>query len=155
AAAQSGRVDQHDVGGAERSGAGELAYSRRWWILAVLCLSLVIIVTDNSILNVALPTFVRKLGASTSELQWIVDAYTLAFAGMLLTSGSLGDRFGRRLALFTGLAVFAIGSILASQASNPAQLIACRAIMGLGASAIMPSTLSILTNVFPDKERGR
>src|SRR3954447_2125895 len=82
------------------------AYRRRWWAPAVLCLSLVLVVVDNTILNVALPTIARDLGAQTSGLQWIVDAYVLVFAGLLLTAGSLGDRFGRRRALTGGLMVF-------------------------------------------------
>src|SRR5437016_12467035 len=95
------------------------AFQRRWWILGVLCLSLLIIVVDNSILNVALPTLARPesqggLNATTSQLQWMVDAYTLVFAGLLLTAGSLGDRFGRRGALQVGLGVFGLGSLLSA-----------------------------------------
>jgi EmrB/QacA subfamily drug resistance transporter len=131
------------------------AYERRWWILAVLCVSLFVIVLDNSILNVALPTLVRDLDASNSQLQWIVDAYTLVFAGLLLTAGSLGDRFGRRGALQFGFALFGIGSALSALASSPNQLIATRAFMGMGGAFIMPATLSIITNVFPAKERGK
>ena len=86
-------------------------YARRWWALAVLCMSLFVIVLDNTILNVALPALVRDVNASTSQLQWIVDGYTLVFAGLLLTTGSLGDRFGRKGALGTGLVVFCAGWI--------------------------------------------
>jgi EmrB/QacA subfamily drug resistance transporter len=131
------------------------AYDRRWWILAVLCLSLFIIVLDNSILNVALPTIVRDLDATNSQLQWMVDAYTLVFAGLLLTAGALGDRFGRRGALQVGFVIFGLGSVLSALASTPNQLIAARAFMGIGAAFIMPATLSIITNVFPPQERGR
>src|SRR2546429_2041322 len=130
-------------------------FERRWWILGVLCLSLIIIVLDNTILNVALPTLVRKLSASESQLQWMVDSYTLLFAGLLLTMGNLGDKFGRRTTLGTGLAIFAVGSALSSFAGSPSQLIATRAVMGVGAALIMPSTLSILTDVFPPEERAR
>lgn len=130
-------------------------YERRWWILGVLCLSLLIIVMDNTILNVALPTLVRKLKASESQLQWMVDAYTLLFAGLLLTMGNLGDKFGRRTTLAAGLGVFAVGSALSSFAGSPSQLIATRSLMGVGAALIMPATLSILTNVFPPEERAR
>ena len=130
-------------------------YQRRWWILAVLCLSLLIIVIDNSILNVALPTLVDALHASTSELQWIVDAYTLVFAGMLLAAGSLSDRYGRKKALFVGMTIFGTGSLASSVAGTAGHLIATRAFMGFGAAFIMPATLSILTNVFPPRERGR
>jgi EmrB/QacA subfamily drug resistance transporter len=133
----------------------EEVHERRWLVLGVLCLSLVIIVLDNNILNVALPTLVRDLGATTAQLQWIVDAYTLVFAGMLLAAGSLGDRFGRKRALFSGMAIFALGSILASLSGSATRLILTRGVMGLGAALIMPSTLSILTNVFPPHERGR
>ena len=133
----------------------ELVYRRRWWILGVLCLSLMIITLDNTILNVALPTLVRELHATDSQLQWIVDSYTLVFAGLLLTAGSLGDRFGRKGALQFGLAVFAIGSAISALAVDPNQLIVTRAIMGVGGAFIMPATLSILTNVFPAEERGR
>jgi MFS family permease len=98
---------------------------------------------------------VRDLGATTAQLQWIVDAYTLVFAGMLLAAGSLGDRFGRKRALFSGMAIFALGSILASLSGSATRLILTRGVMGLGAALIMPSTLSILTNVFPPHERGR
>ena len=133
----------------------ELVYRRRWWILAVLCLSLVVITLDNTILNVALPTLVRDLDASNSQLQWMVDSYTLVFAGLLLTAGSLGDRFGRKGALQIGLTVFAVGSALSALAQDPNQLIATRALMGVGGAFIMPATLSILTNVFPAEERGR
>jgi EmrB/QacA subfamily drug resistance transporter len=129
---------------------------RRWWTLAVLCLSLLVIVVDNTIVNVALPTLVRQLHATTTQLQWVVDAYTLALAGLLLTLGSLGDRLGRHRTLAGGLVVFGIGSILAASSANAGQLIACRALMGIGAAAVMPATLSILTNVFRDpSERAR
>ena len=139
---------------------GDKVHQRRWWILAVLCLSLLIIVVDNSILNVALPTLARPesqggLDATTSQLQWMVDAYTLVFAGLLLTAGSLGDRFGRRGALQVGLSVFGLGSLLSAMASSPSQLIASRALMGIGGAFIMPGTLSLITNVFEGKERGR
>jgi EmrB/QacA subfamily drug resistance transporter len=130
-------------------------YERRWWILGVLCLSLLVIGLDNTILNVALPTLVRDLGASTSQLQWIVDAYTLVFAGLLLTAGSLSDRYGRRTALAVGLVIFGVGSLASAFAGSASTLIFTRALMGVGGAFIMPSTLSILTNVFPAEERGR
>jgi EmrB/QacA subfamily drug resistance transporter len=124
---------------------------RRWVVLGVMCLSLLLIVMDNTIVNVALPTLQRELGASTSQLQWVVDAYILVFAGLLLTMGSLGDRFGRRGALAIGLAVMGIGSIASSFADSANHLIATRALMGVGAALIMPATLSIITNVFTDR----
>jgi EmrB/QacA subfamily drug resistance transporter len=130
-------------------------YERRWWILGVLCLSLLVIGLDNTILNVALPTLVRDLNATDSQLQWIVDAYVLVFAGLLLTAGSLSDRFGRRSALGLGLLIFGAGSVASAFATSANMLIGTRALMGVGGAFIMPSTLSILTNVFPPSERGR
>jgi EmrB/QacA subfamily drug resistance transporter len=128
----------------------------RWAALAVLCLSLTVIGIDNTILNVALPTLVRELGATGSQLQWTVDAYVLVFAGLLLTMGALADRFGRRLVLQVGLAVFAAGSLGAALAGTTTLLIVFRAVMGVGAAMIMPSTLSIISNVFTEpRERAR
>ena len=107
------------------------AEERRWWILAVLCFSLLVIVLDNTILNVAIPTIVRDLDATNSQLQWMVDAYTLVFAGLLLTGGSLGDRFGRRGALQFGFVVFGLGSLASAIASTSAeQLIATPCVHG-------------------------
>jgi EmrB/QacA subfamily drug resistance transporter len=131
------------------------AYERRWLILAVLCFSLLVIVLDNTILNVAIPTIVRDLDATNSQLQWMVDSYTLVFAGLLLTAGALGDRFGRRGALQFGLVVFGIGSLASAFAGSANQLIATRAFMGIGGAFIMPATLSIITNTFPPAERGK
>ena len=133
----------------------EHAYSRRWLILAVLCFSLLVIVLDNSILNVAIPTIVRDLGVTQSQIQWIIDSYTLVFAGLLLTAGSLGDRFGRRGALQIGLILFGLGSLGATFVATANGLIGIRAFMGIGGAAIMPATLSIITNVFPGHERGK
>ena len=131
-------------------------HERRWWALAVLCITLLIITLDNTILNVAIPALVRDLNATTSELQWIVDGYTLVFAGLLLTMGSVGDRFGRKGALMVGLAIFGTGSVLSGLAQNATQLIFTRASMGVGAALIMPATLSLLTNIFRDpRERAR
>jgi EmrB/QacA subfamily drug resistance transporter len=119
----------------------------------VLCLSLLIVVIDNTILNTALPTLARVLHAGTSSLQWISDAYTLCFAALLIPAGALGDRYGRRLSLAGGLAVFALGSTAAAFASGTGMLIGARVVMGLGAAFVMPATLSILNAVFPPKER--
>jgi EmrB/QacA subfamily drug resistance transporter len=128
---------------------------RRWWTLAVLCLSLLVIGLDNTILNVALPTIQRDLDASASQLQWIVDVYMLVFAGVLLTAGSLGDRFGRKRALSFGLLVFGLGSVGSALAGSAGMLIAMRGLMGIGGAFIMPSTLSILSATFPAHERGK
>jgi EmrB/QacA subfamily drug resistance transporter len=121
---------------------------RRWWVLAVLCLSVLLVVVDNTIVNVALPTISRHLSASTQALQWVVDAYTLAFAGLLLVGGNLGDRLGRRRVLQAGLALFAVFSVAAALSKNTGELIAARAAMGAAASLVYPATLAILNNVF-------
>ncbi|MGA9162145.1 MAG: MFS transporter [Actinomycetota bacterium] len=123
---------------------------RRWRILAVLCVSLFVIVMDNTIVNVALPTLARELEAGTSSLQWIVDAYTLVFAGLLLAAGGLGDRFGRKGALLAGLLIFGGFSATGAFASSTGQLIAARALMGVGAAFIFPTTLAIVVNVFTE-----
>jgi EmrB/QacA subfamily drug resistance transporter len=139
----------------------EVVYRRRWLTLLVLCVSLIVITLDNTILNVAIPTLAHSerqggLGATASQLQWIVDAYTLVFAGLLLTAGSLGDRFGRYRFLALGLSIFGIGSALSAFAPSANALIATRSLMGIGAAFIMPSTLSIITNVFTvPAERGK
>lgn len=132
------------------------AYRRRWLTLIVVCLSLMVIGLDNTILNVALPTLGRDLHASTSGLQWIVDIYVLVFAGLLLTAGSMTDRFGRYKGLAFGLALFGVGSLASALSGSAGMLIGTRAFMGIGAAFIMPATLSIITNVFPDPlERGK
>jgi EmrB/QacA subfamily drug resistance transporter len=123
---------------------------RRWWILAVLCLSVLLAVVDNTIVNVALPTMSRTLAASTQDLQWIVDAYTLVFAGLLIVGGNLGDRLGRRRILQTGLALFALTSVAAALSRTTGELIASRAAMGVAAALIYPATLALLMNVFTD-----
>src|SRR4051812_15893225 len=125
-------------------------HDRRWWTLAVLAISLLVITVDGTVVNTALPTLARDLDASASQLQWIVDAYTLVFAGLLLVAGSLGDRFGRQRALAGGLVVFAAGSLAAALSGSASELIASRSLMGAGAALIMPATLSILTDVFQD-----
>ncbi|MBP9115205.1 MAG: MFS transporter [Acidimicrobiia bacterium] len=132
-----------------------VGHPKRNAILAVMCLSLVVIVLDNSILNVAIPTISDKLKTKDTDLIWIIDAYTIIFAGLLLTCGTIGDKFGRRLALQTGLFIFGTASFLSSFAQNPMQLTIGRAVMGIGGALIMPATLSIITNVFPPKERGK
>ncbi|GAB2628080.1 MFS transporter [Paractinoplanes abujensis] len=126
---------------------------RRWLILGVLCLSLLVVVVDNMVLNIAIPSLIRDLGASTAHIQWIIDAYILVFAGLLLTAGSLSDRHGRRRGLVIGLIVFGSASVLATLCQTPEQLIAVRGLMGVGAAFLMPGTLSILTTVFAEDER--
>ncbi len=127
---------------------------RRWATLAVLCVTLLLISLDNTVLNVALPSIVRGIGASSSQLQWIVDAYAVVFAGLLLSLGALGDRVGRKPVFVAGLVVFGGGSAFAAWAGTPDRLTLARAVMGVGAACLMPCTLSILTNVFTS-ERDR
>src|SRR5580765_315792 len=128
-------------------------HARRWWTLAVLCLSLLIVFVGNSSLNVAIPTLSRELHATESQLQWVVAVYSLVFAGLLFSTGAAGDRFGRKGALQFGLVLFLVGASFASLSTAMWQLIACRAVMGAAGAFIMPSTLSIIINVFPPHER--
>ncbi|MEV6589372.1 MFS transporter [Streptomyces acidicola] len=135
----------------------EAVHRRRWAILGVLMLSLLIVVLDNSILNVAIKTISTPaptgLGATQSELEWAINAYTLVFAGLLFSAGLLGDRLGRKKVLLAGLVVFGVGSALAAQSGSPAELIAFRAVMALGAAFVMPATLAVLMNVFERDEQ--
>ncbi|MFC7330724.1 MFS transporter [Marinactinospora rubrisoli] len=133
-------------------------HPRRWVILGVLVISLLVAVLDNTILNVALRVISdpgEGLGASQSQLAWAINSYTLVFASLLFTWGVVGDRLGRKRILMTGLAIFGIGSLASAYAQSPDQLILARALMGFGGAAIMPQTLSIITNVFDPAERGR
>src|SRR3954453_17551764 len=133
----------------------DLKHANRWKTLAVLALSLVIIGLDNTILNVALPTLQGEFDASSSTLQWMVDSYLLGLAGLLLGFGTLGVRFGRKLAVQSGPALFGLASLGALFADSAGQVILIRALMGVGAALIMPATLSIIANVFPAEERGK
>jgi EmrB/QacA subfamily drug resistance transporter len=131
-------------------------YRLRWVALIFLAFSLLVIALDNTVLNLALPSIARDLGASSSELQWIVDAYILVFAGLLLTMGTISDRLGRKRVLQAGLVVFGLFSLGAALSQNTGTLIAMRALMGIGGASIMPATLSILTATFRDpKERAQ
>ncbi|MEV6371507.1 DHA2 family efflux MFS transporter permease subunit [Micromonospora musae] len=133
-------------------------HPRRWAILGVLVISLLVVVLDNTILNVALRTLadpVHGLGASQGQLEWAINSYTLVFAGLLFTFGVLGDRAGRKRFLLIGLVVFGLSSLASAYAQSPGQLVAARALMGIGGAAIMPATLSIISNVFDPRERGR
>src|SRR5919201_1527736 len=155
------RRDQGEAGGAALLGSGrEMALAGRerprGLILLALCLAALIINIDVTIVNVALPSLVRELGATTTQLQWIVDAYTLVFAALILAAGSLSDRLGRKGVLLAGLAVVGVGGMAGSFAQTPGQLIAARALMGVGAAGIFPSTLSLIANIFTErKERAR
>jgi EmrB/QacA subfamily drug resistance transporter len=129
--------------------------AQRNLVLAAMCVALATVVSAVSSLNVALPDIARDLHATQTQLQWIIDAYAVVFAGLLLLAGALGDRIGRRRVLLAGLAIFAVAAVAGALASSPGALIAARAVMGLGAAAIMPATLSIITTVFPEAERDR
>ncbi|MFF7988506.1 MFS transporter [Kitasatospora xanthocidica] len=135
----------------------EAIHRRRWAILCTLVLALLVVVLDNSILNVAMKTIATPapvgLGATQSDLEWSINSYTLVFAGLLFTSGLLGDRFGRKLALLAGMVVFGIASLLSSMAGSPGELIGFRALMGVGAALAMPATLAIIMNVFEREEQ--
>src|SRR5579871_1281882 len=135
------------------AGLTDRQFEQRWWSLAVLCLSLLIVFVGNSSLNVTIPTLSRELHATESQLQWVVASYSLVFAGLLFSTGALGDKYGRKGALQLGLLLFLVGAGLASLSTEMWELIGCRAIMGAAAALIMPSTLSIIVNIFPPQER--
>ena len=128
-------------------------YRMRWWTLAVVSVTVLLATIDETILNVAIPSLQRDLGASASSLLWIVNSYMLVFSGLLLTMGGVGDRFGRARMLRYGLTVFALSSLGAALAQSPAQLIGARAIMGMVGAMMMPATLAVIVNVFEEKEK--
>ncbi|HEX3622190.1 MAG TPA: MFS transporter [Acidimicrobiales bacterium] len=132
-----------------------LIYRRRWILLGIMCLSLVMVVMSVAGLNVALPSMQRSLDASASELQWIVDSYALVFAALLLFAGALGDRFGRKRALMVGLVVFGTGSVISGIGTGSGQIIVGRVITGIGAAFVMPATLSLISTIFPPEERAK
>src|SRR5690349_652970 len=129
--------------------------AKRWWALVAIVLSILTVGFDSTILNVALPTLATSINASTDQLQWIVDAYVLVFAGLLLPMGAFGDRYGRKRLLLIGLALFGSASILAVFAGDAGQLIAARAVMGIGAAILTPVTIAILPVLFEPEERGK
>ena len=124
-------------------------------VLLTMCFALAMAMLDNTVVNVALPTLTRELGAGISDLQWIVDGYVLAFASLLLTGGILGDRYGRKRMFLSGLAIFTASSLACGLSASSEQLIAFRALQGVGAALLMPGTLSILTVTFPPHERAK
>lgn len=128
-------------------------YQRRWFLLGIMCLSLVMVVMAVSGLNVAIPSIQQSLGATATDLQWIIDSYAIIFAGLLLTAGAIGDRFGRKRALQGGLLLFGLGSLLGTVVDSVGMVITARAVMGIGAAFIMPATLSIISAVFAPAER--
>jgi MFS family permease len=127
-------------------------YRMRWWTLSVVSVTVLLATIDETILNVAIPSLQRDLGASATSLLWLVNSYMLVFGGLLLTMGGVGDRFGRARMLRYGLAVFAFSSLGAALTQSPGQLISARAIMGMGGAMMMPATLAIIVNVFKEKE---
>ncbi len=129
--------------------------NRRWWALAAMCFALFMIMLDNTVVNVALPSIQRSLHASTSTLEWTVNAYTLSFAVLLVTGGRLGDLFGRRMIFLAGVIIFALSSAAIGFSPSDTWLVAWRAVQGMGAALMMPATLSIITNAFPPHERGK
>ena len=129
--------------------------NRRWWALGAMCFALFMIMLDNTVVNVALPSIQRNLNASTSSLEWTVNAYTLSFAVLLVTGGRLGDLFGRRRIFLAGVVVFASASAAIGFSPNDTWLVAWRAVQGVGPALMMPATLSIITNAFPPQERGK
>src|SRR6266540_4575539 len=129
--------------------------NRKWWTLGAMCFALFMVMLDNTVVNVALPSIQRDLHAQISALEWVINGYTLTFAVLIATGGRLGDIFGRRLMFMTGVIIFAITSATAGIAQDPTMLIASRAIQGIGAALMMPATLSIITHTFPAAERGR
>ena len=134
-------------------GTGAPRDPRRWWVLGAMCFALFMAMLDNTVVNVAIPTIRKDLNASLSHIQWIVDAYTLAFASLMLTGGALGDIFGRKKAFVGGLAVFSAGSVVAALAPTSGWLIAGRTLTGIGAALLMPGTLAIITATFDEAER--
>ena len=130
-------------------------HSRRWFLLGVMCLSLVLVVMSVSGLVTASPSMQEELNASAGQIQWIIDAYAVVFAGTLLTAGALGDRFGRKRALLAGLVVFGAGALVAGIGTSATQVIVGRGVMGVGAALVMPATLSIITAIFAPEERSR
>lgn len=128
-------------------------HAKRWFLLGIMCLSLVMVVMAVSGLNVAIPTLQESLDATATDLQWIVDSYAIIFAGLLLTAGAIGDRFGRKRALQGGLVLFGLGSLLGTFADSVGLVIGARVVMGVGAAFIMPATLSLISAVFPPEER--
>jgi EmrB/QacA subfamily drug resistance transporter len=129
--------------------------NRKWWTLGAMCFALFMVMLDNTVVNVALPSIQREIGAQLSALEWVINGYTLTFAVLIATGGRLGDIFGRRLMFLTGVIIFAVTSATAGFAQDPAMLIGSRAIQGIGAALMMPATLSIITHAFPAAERGK
>lgn len=144
----TGTSEQQQTTAPGAAAAADRVHARRWWILPVLCLSVMLVAMDNTIVNVALPTLNRRLHASTSDLQWIVDVYTVFFAGLLLVCGNVGDRVGRKRTLQGGLVLFVLASLGAARSTSVAELVVARAAMGLAVAFVYPATLALLASVF-------
>ena len=129
--------------------------NRKWWTLGAMCFALFMIMLDNTVVNVALPSIQRDLGASISGLEWTINGYTLSFAVLLATGGRLGDIFGRRRMFLAGVVIFALSSATAGFAPDATSLVVSRVVQGVGAALMMPATLSIITDAFPANERGK
>lgn len=129
------------------------SHPQRWLILGVICLAQLTVLLDNTVLNVAIPSLTRELDASTADVQWMINAYSLVQSGLLLTAGSSADRYGRKKMLIAGLALFGIGSLVAGLAQSSAQLIAARAGMGIGGALLMTTTLAVVVQIFDETER--
>src|SRR5688500_4922554 len=129
--------------------------NRRWWALAAMCFALFMVMLDNTVMNVALPSIQREFDASIAALEWTINGYTLAFAVLLATGGRLGDIFGRRRAFLVGVVIFALSSALGGLAPTDTALVIARVAQGVGAAFMMPATLSIITHAFPAEERGK
>src|SRR3712207_5739612 len=130
-------------------------HNRKWWTLGAMCFALFMVMLDNTVTNVALPSIQRTFDASLSSLEWTINAYTLSFAVLLVTGGRLGDIFGRRRVFLIGVVIFAAASATIGFAPTEHWLVASRALQGVGAALMMPATLSIITNAFPPRERGK
>ncbi|MGW0549120.1 MFS transporter [Streptomyces altiplanensis] len=139
----------------EQTPHSDQGHPRRWLILGVICLAQLVVILDNTILNVAVPTLTRDLGASAADVQWIINSYALVQSGLLLTAGGAADRYGRKKMLLTGLVLFGLGSLAAGIAQTTGQLIAARAGMGVGAALLLTTTLAVALQVFPEPERVR
>ncbi|WNI30464.1 MFS transporter [Streptomyces sp. ITFR-6] len=138
---------------AEQNHLAQTSHPQRWLILGVICLAQLTVVLDNTVLNIAIPSLTRELDASTADVQWMINAYSLVQSGLLLTAGSSADRYGRKKMLIAGLALFGIGSLVAGLAQTSAQLIAARAGMGIGGALLMTTTLAVVVQIFDDTER--
>lgn len=155
APAATGAAPASPAGASPAGGTPAAGYPQRWKALSVLVVGLLVVVLDNTILNVALKTIQVDLGATQNQLVWAINAYSLAFAALLFTWGVLGDRFGRKRILMIGLLLFGVASALCAFADSPGELIAYRALMGVGGASVMPVSLSIVTVIFRPQERGR